>query len=485
MTKSEENILMGNILSKFLFFVLLIFAFASSGSAATYYVSNQGSDQNDGLSPQTPWATLDRVNKGPFQPGDKILFRRGDFWRGQLKPFSGSEAGHVSYADYGNSAKPLLLGSISKSKPDDWTDEGGNIWSAGDLAVDVGNLIFGSEQACGVRKWDPADLRQNLDFWYDEKTCCVKLRFDQNPAKRYSRIECAMGEHVINEGNRHHVLYENLAVKYGAKHGIGGEDPHHIIVRNCEFSYIGGGLLCWKNGKPIRFGNAIEFWGSTHDNLVEGCRVWEIYDTAMTNQSGYPNTPQYNITYRNNTIWNVEWSFEYWNRLENSETHDIFFLNNTCVNAGGSWAHSQHPDKRGDHVTCHGSNAPARNIVVQDNIFYKATENAFYAHTWPKSQIISSMVLDNNCWYQAQGKMIEFKDASYTMAEFAEYQSECHQDKNSLCAVPKFIDAANRDYRQAPDSPALGMGCQTGENGNQKPGKCGSDSNQNRVSPVP
>src|SRR3989304_373878 len=109
-----------------------------TGLAATYYVSNQGADDSDGLSPQTAWATLGRVNAGPLRPGDKILFRHNDVWRGQLTPHSGSQSGHITYAAYGKGAKPLLLGSLSRNNPADWTDEGNNIWSAGGLPVDVG-----------------------------------------------------------------------------------------------------------------------------------------------------------------------------------------------------------------------------------------------------------------------------------------------------------------------------------------------------------
>ena len=32
-------------------------------AGTAYYVSNQGDDRNDGLSPETAWATLDRVNQ--------------------------------------------------------------------------------------------------------------------------------------------------------------------------------------------------------------------------------------------------------------------------------------------------------------------------------------------------------------------------------------------------------------------------------------
>ena len=134
---------------KLLLAVTVPFLVANTVFAATYYVANQGSDQNDGRSPESAWATLARVNKAKLQPGDKVLFHRGHIWRGQLLPDSGGETGPVTYAAYGEGEKPLLLGSISKSKPDDWTKEGNGIWSAGDLPVDVGNIIFGDEETCG------------------------------------------------------------------------------------------------------------------------------------------------------------------------------------------------------------------------------------------------------------------------------------------------------------------------------------------------
>ena len=56
--------------------------------------------------------------------------------------------------------------------------------------------------------------------------------------------------------------------------------------------------------------------------------------------------------------------------------------------------------------------------------------------------------------------MILFKDASYTMAGFAKYQAEWHKEPHSICALPKFVDAAHHDFRLAPGSPGAGMGCQ-------------------------
>lgn len=50
-------------------------------TGTAYYVSNQGDDGNDGLSPETAWATLARVNQASLAYGDAVFFERGGVWR--------------------------------------------------------------------------------------------------------------------------------------------------------------------------------------------------------------------------------------------------------------------------------------------------------------------------------------------------------------------------------------------------------------------
>lgn len=57
---------------------------SATTAATTYYVANNGNDNNNGLTPATAWKTLDHVSDQTFQPGDSILFRRGDTWRETL-----------------------------------------------------------------------------------------------------------------------------------------------------------------------------------------------------------------------------------------------------------------------------------------------------------------------------------------------------------------------------------------------------------------
>ena len=568
----------------FAIFVFLTFiGFAPLSNAATYYVSNTGTDDNPGTSPDTAWKTLARVNRAVLKPGDRVLFHRGDVWRGTLRPKKGSEKGRIRYADYGTGPKPLLLGSVERNRPEDWKETAPNIWTTGGppkadaigrtmpldawhcyyeegakasvarteedggtmfavackskgtqschiqvsqsplpieagrvyrvrfkarctvpvefhtptlmksgapwthysptlrtrtvsidtkwknveqlyaastttdtarltfflgtalpegatlyltditageveadmdgyLARDVGNIIFDHEASCGVKVWEKKDLKKPGQYWYDEANHTVSLYCEKNPAEAYQTIECALRRHIIDQSFAAYVTYENLTLKYGAAHGVGGAATKFITVRNCDIGYIGGGDQ--RGGEhTVRFGNGVEFWHNAHDCVVEGCRIWEIYDAALTNQASGPPCRQVNIVYRNNVIWNSEYSFEYWNRPETSLTKNVVFENNVCMDAGYGWGHAQRPDPSGRHLCFYTSPAKAEGLVVRNNVFYRATKNAFYAPTWPKPAV-EALTLSNNIWYQPEGTMLSVSRNSYPMSELGRFQAD-------------------------------------------------------------
>lgn len=608
-----------------------LLALSAPGHAATYYVSDQGSDEADGLSPDRAWQTLAQVNKAPLQPGDTVLFRRGGCWRGSLRPHSGAEGQPLTYGAYGTGPKPLFLGSVSRNNPTDWQQEEGGCWSTGGapaeppevlapvdavergltwglhteggakatrlptegaqspaacrvectasgkssneiqlvttglrlvagrtyrlqlslrcsqpcplkaptlmsvgppwtnystgpalrvraldpetatysqfytaatttdnarltfylggvlpagatleidritfgecsptlvpsdgvLPVDVGNIIFGDEQSCGVKVWKREDLKTQGQYWYDRMSRKLYLVSEQNPALLYKAIECALTGHIVSQGGTSWVVYENLALKYGAAHGFGGGNTHHLIIRDCDIAWIGGADQYGDGKRTVRFGNGIEFWGGAHDNLVERCRIWEVYDAALTNQNGGSVEKEYNLTYRNNIIWNSEYSFEYWNRPEASETYNILFINNTCLNAGHGWGHAQRPDPSGRHLCFYASPAQARDILIANNIFYEATKNAFYAPQWSAAQV-AALQMDHNLWYQRDGVMISVCGQSYGLADFAKYQAEQAQEPHSLVGDPLLVAPDQGDFSLSAGSPCRNAGLDLG-----------------------
>ena len=419
----------------------------------SYHVSaGAGKDSNDGLSPRSAWQTIARVNSARLIPGDSVLFRRGDTWRGQLIPISGDATGQVTYGAYGKGAKPRIFGSLQRNRQTDWHDRGGNVWETESIPVDAGNIILDEGKAVGIKVWSRKDVDRPYRFWYDRDETAVVMYCEENPAKRHSSIECALTRHIIYEDQRSYVTYSDLDLRYGGAHGIGGGNTSHIVVRDCEFSYIGGGILfTTESGKPVRYGNGVEFWGNAHDNLVERCRLWEIYDAALTNQGSDTNT-QANICYRNNVIWNCEYSFEYWNRPEDSITKNIRFENNTCVNAGHGWGHSQRPDPSGRHLMFYDNSAKTTSFFVCNNIFYqmqKDNECCLDLHNdWS-----AGLIMDHNCWYQPSGRMIRWGSDSYAMNGLSAYQAKTDKDINSVAKDPRFVDIDRRDFRPAPDSP--------------------------------
>ena len=110
----------------------LLFLLCLPLTAATYYVSNSGSDSNNGTSAGTPWQTIAHVNAQSFSPGDSILFQDGGIWREQLiVPSAGSGGNKITIASYGSGAPPVISGSnvISgwTSSPSGGTNFGGEM----------------------------------------------------------------------------------------------------------------------------------------------------------------------------------------------------------------------------------------------------------------------------------------------------------------------------------------------------------------------
>ena len=66
-----------------LFFALSPFSpFHPKAFAATFYIdATNGNDSNNGLLTATPWKTIAKIIASSFQPGDQILFKRGEIWR--------------------------------------------------------------------------------------------------------------------------------------------------------------------------------------------------------------------------------------------------------------------------------------------------------------------------------------------------------------------------------------------------------------------
>lgn len=86
----------------------------TSRQAATFYLSSSmGSDEHNGLSGDTPWASLNKINALHLLPGDTLLLRRGDTFTGQLalRNESGTQPQPIVIGAYGSGERPIIDGN--------------------------------------------------------------------------------------------------------------------------------------------------------------------------------------------------------------------------------------------------------------------------------------------------------------------------------------------------------------------------------------
>lgn len=84
----------------------------AAATGHTYYIdSGAGSDDFDGLSAEKAWKSLEAVNRAVFVPGDRILFKAGTHYTGQLRPQgSGTPQAPICVDLYGWDKKERFTG---------------------------------------------------------------------------------------------------------------------------------------------------------------------------------------------------------------------------------------------------------------------------------------------------------------------------------------------------------------------------------------
>ena len=366
-----------------------------------YYISTDGDDRNDGLSPESSIKSLERLNSLELKAGDCVLFRRGDVWRGRVMTREG-----VTYSAYGKGVKPQIYGSpCNAAREGAWVEtEVENVYVYDrELSADVGTLVFNDGEGCAFkvmmsRQADGStlhietrepfasyrDLKRDLEFYHDYKEAKRVYLYSEkgNPAERFSSIELLVKGNVVQAVSNVHI--DNLCIKYGGAHGIGSGTTKGLTVTNCELGWIGGSIQgegLFGRSTPTRYGNAIEIYGGCDYFKVDNCYIYQIYDAAITHQH-QGDTDQTlvmkNIIYSNNLVEDCVYSVEYFlARADTNQSHymeNILICDNLLRRAGFGWG-SQRPDKTTPaHIKSWGHHYNrASRFVVRDNVFDRST----------------------------------------------------------------------------------------------------------------
>lgn len=377
-----------------------------------YYVSNRGNDSNDGLSPEKAWATITKVNAANLKSGDAVLFERGGEFRGKISTKEG-----VTYSAYGTGDKPIINGSAR-----DYADA--SLWSAtgtenvyklneklsqdvGLIAFDHGreygdyDALFSTKRVSGVvyggKKFvDQYDLERDLEFFHDPTDNTLYLySVKGNPGERFAAIEIATRGNLIDVRVKD-VTIDNLHVRYGGSHGVGGGSSRasfdangnylgmtacaNLKVTNCVFAWIGGSIL----SETTRYGNAVEIFGSVDGYIVENNWIYQIYDTGITHQlsaSACQDSMMQDIYYHKNLVEYCHWSIEFYNQpccnKHRRVVRNVLAEENILRLGGYGWGSIL----RKSGATLYNSFGLSKNVEETKN--FHAKNNIFFRSTGP------------------------------------------------------------------------------------------------------
>ena len=416
---------------------------------ATYYVANAGNDGNAGTM-ASPWKTTAPVNAVSFNPGDMILFNRGDTFRGYLQATSsGNVSNWITYGAYGTGNKPRIWGSKDASSTSDWVSAGGNMWrTAVTIRTDIANIIFNSTNLCGVKKTTLGACTVQGYFYINSSTSYVYLYSTSNPGTFYSHIELGgvYGENTIGIYSKSYIILENLDVRHSHNNGIILSEANNIIIQNNDILWCGGAY--WSGA--TRMGNGIQMWEGNNNLSMMYNKIDRIYDAGISPQ-GEASYTMNNIMIQYNLITNCIYSFEMWTYV-GQVVSNISIYNNTMRNAGSSWSEAQRPDPgNARHLMIWSLQQAVANFNIKNNIFDTCTEYALYCYFG-----VGSLLLDNNLWNVAF--VADTNLGHHTT--LAQWQVASGVDVNSVDDDPLFVSAS--DSHLDTGSPAAGIGVNLG-----------------------
>lgn len=252
--------------------------YSKGGSGKVYYVSASGSDSNPGTSPSSPWLTLAKVTATLFNPGDKILFNRGDDWKGQFLACSssGKPGKRIYYGAYGAGNNPRFSSAVRYT---DWTLHSGAIW-VHDFTKDPYQLFednvrmaynSGSHDSLTSGQWSYTagvaiyvrcsdDGNPNTGHVVEHRT--IEADFSPFFINDQDHIEIHnidlykayngfnLGSYPDNDETYYHssdILIIGCNCTWIARRGVdigitfagdGGKDVNHVEIRDCYFSDI-------------------------------------------------------------------------------------------------------------------------------------------------------------------------------------------------------------------------------------------------------
>ncbi|MFN3410031.1 MAG: right-handed parallel beta-helix repeat-containing protein [Limisphaerales bacterium] len=232
--------------------------------AADYFVdSESGNDTHSGTAPGQAWRSLARVNDHVFQPGDRLLFRAGSRFTGQLAPRgSGTAERPIRIGQYDDGPLPRLDGhgevqdTVLLRNVEFWIVEDLEVTNLGPerapwrTGVRVVADNFGTMRHIHLRRLYVHDV--NGDLRKSHEGCGIY--FETRGRRTPSRFDDLLIEHCrVVRADRNGICQRN------------GSGPRslRVVIRHNLLEDIGGdGIKAWGSNGPL-----------IEHNIVRGARM--------------------------------------------------------------------------------------------------------------------------------------------------------------------------------------------------------------------
>jgi hypothetical protein len=344
---------------------------SNPGSGNTYYIAPEGNDSNNGLSPDSPWRTIAKVNEKTFEPGDNILFKRGGMWTGKLEIHSsGTESSPILIGAYSSGEKPIIVAP---------EDDAAVVLVAADYIVlqelDVRRgyttvAVYGSDytiiEDCSIGRDGFIGIWVNQKVWEPKKTSSDygiirRCLIDQGHNTEQHPED---GIH-FRDGANHWKIYDNIIKDWGHS-GICffQEDDNTTVSYNRVYrNLITGKNSDYMRGFEIKGNEGGAQYNEFYANVIRDTSVrsqiagdhnlvfYNIFDTVVSSRFG-------NITTEAGAI-NINGG---WTNTQVG--HDNKILNNVIYMC----------DEAGIEVRSHEISPAIYNIEIKNGLFSKSVE---------------------------------------------------------------------------------------------------------------
>ncbi|NTV30875.1 hypothetical protein HGA91_02755 [candidate division WWE3 bacterium] len=311
----------------------------SFAAGTTYYVDSvSGNDANSGTTESTAWKTLTAINSRSFQPGDKILLKRGQTWNQGIKLNSSGASGNlITIGAYGSGGLPTLNATQKVTRT--WTVHSGNIWKTD---ADIYIVRLSGEKAVWEQPETKLDKKGEWSRRHDANNGVTYIYAESDPNTYYggSGIEIGSFSFLVDLSGQRFIRVENL--------NLVGAGSRAIYINNT--GHDGNNVISGVRVEAPLY-SGIEIEDSNYNRVENSTLLNGSRDGIMVTKSSMSASSDHNVmegntvySFSEHGLWVVGYTSEY--SANNNE-----ILNNTSYDNGdGSYiTYSKYTIVRGNH----------------------------------------------------------------------------------------------------------------------------------------